>query len=50
MYSFQHPRPDVVLIYNHGSSPEIHMKNTSMITVAFQTAMDLEKSKNRLNV
>lgn len=40
----------MALIHNHGSSPEIHVKNTSMITVVFQLAMDLEKSKNRLNV
>lgn len=28
----------------------IHMKNTSIVTVALQTAVDLEKPKNRLNV
>lgn len=50
MYSFQHPRPDIALIHNHGSSPEIQVKNTSMITVVFQMAVDPEKSKNRLNV
>lgn len=50
MYSFQHPRPDIALIDNDGSSTEVHTKNISMITVVFQTAMNPEKSKNRLNV
>lgn len=49
MYSFQHPRPAIALIDNDGSSTKIHTKNISMITVVFQTAMDSEKFKNRLN-
>lgn len=50
MLSFQHPRPNTALTHNHGSSPEADMKNLSMITVAFWTSVDLENSKNRLNV
>lgn len=50
MSSFQYPRPNTALIHIHDSSPEIQVKNPSMVTVLFRTTMDAENSKNRLSV
>jgi len=47
MSSFHLP---IAFMHNHGSSPEIHMKNASMTAVIVQMAMDIERSKNRLSV